>query len=107
MWYRSWGQVTGGAWGADGRLYATGHDDGVVFVLSLPTAGSVLGLQEVLSVTAEGQGIARDRWLAGGFQVLIEGDPVFPEVFRTVHGAVCRTDESLFHFLQLFPLLFL
>jgi hypothetical protein len=32
-----------------------------VFVLSLPTAGSVLGLQEVLPVTAEGQGIAWDR----------------------------------------------
>ena len=32
-----------------------------LFVLSLPTAGSVLGLQEVLPVTAEGQGIAWDR----------------------------------------------
>ena len=52
---------SGGTWGEDGRLYATGHDDGAVFVLSLPTAGSVLGLQEVLPVTAEGQGIAWDR----------------------------------------------
>ena len=51
---------SGGTWGADGRLYATGHDDGVVFVLSLPTAGSVLELNETLSVTAEGQGIAWD-----------------------------------------------
>ena len=51
---------SGGTWGADERLYATGHDDGVVFVLSLPTAGSVLELNETLLVTAEGQGIAWD-----------------------------------------------
>ena len=52
---------SGGTWGDDGQLYATGHDDGAVFVLSLPTAGSVLELQEVLPVAAEGQGIAWDR----------------------------------------------
>ena len=52
---------SGGTWGADGRLYATGHDESVVFVLSLPTAGSVLELQEVLPIAAEGQGIAWDR----------------------------------------------
>ena len=56
---------SGGAWGADGRLYATGHDDGVVFVLSLPTAGPVLELNETLSVTAEGQGIAWDPTESG------------------------------------------
>ena len=52
---------SGGAWGEDGRLYATGHDEGEVFALSLPTAGSVLELHEVLPVSAEGQGIAWDR----------------------------------------------
>ena len=51
---------SGGTWGSDGRLYATGHDDGVVLVLSLPTAGPVLELNETLPVTAEGQGIAWD-----------------------------------------------
>ena len=51
---------SGGTWGTDGRLYATGHDEGVVFVLSLPTAGSVLELSETLSGTAEGLGIAWD-----------------------------------------------
>ena len=51
---------SGGTWGEDGRLYATGHDEGVVFVLSLPEAGSVLQLEETLPVTAEGQGIAWD-----------------------------------------------
>ena len=52
---------SGGTWGDDGRLYATGHDDGSVFVLSLPTAGSVLTLHEVIPIAAEGQGIAWDR----------------------------------------------
>ena len=51
---------SGGTWGRDGRLYATGHDDGTVFVLSLPKAGSVLVLDKTLPVTAEGQGIAWD-----------------------------------------------
>jgi hypothetical protein len=62
---------SGGTWGEDGRLYATGHDDGAVFVLSLPTAGSVLGLQEVLPVTAEGQGIAWDRSEPGTLYLII------------------------------------
>ena len=42
---------SGGTWG----------DDGSVFVLSLPTAGSVLTLHEVIPIAAEGQGIAWDR----------------------------------------------
>lgn len=52
---------SGGAWGKDGRLYAAGYDRGEVYVLSLPKAGSVLVLEEILPVTAEGQGIAWDR----------------------------------------------
>jgi hypothetical protein len=52
---------SGGTWGSDGRLYITGHDEGVVFVMSLPTEGSVLKLEEEMPVRAEGQGIAWDR----------------------------------------------
>jgi hypothetical protein len=52
---------SGGTWGVDGNLYITGHDEGVVFVMSLPTAGSVLTLERELPVPAEGQGIAWDR----------------------------------------------
>ena len=52
---------SGGTWGSDGRLYITGHDEGVVFVLALPESGSVLTLEEELPITAEGQGIAWDR----------------------------------------------
>ena len=43
---------SGGTWGDDGRLYATGHDEGEVFALSLPTAGSVLELQEPVTLHA-------------------------------------------------------
>lgn len=52
---------SGGAWGDDGRLYITGHDEGTVFVLALPESGSVLRLEAELPITAEGQGIAWDR----------------------------------------------
>lgn len=52
---------SGGSWGTDGLLYITGHDEGVVFVMELPTAGSVLRLGGELPASAEGQGIAWDR----------------------------------------------
>lgn len=51
---------SGGAWGADGYLYATGHDHPEIYVLQIPAAGSVLELVETLPVTAEGQAIAWD-----------------------------------------------
>ena len=62
---------SGGTWGEDGRLYATGHDEGEVFALSLPTAGSVLELHEIIPVTAEGQGIAWDRTESGTLYSII------------------------------------
>ena len=62
---------SGGTWGTDGHLYATGHDEGEVFVLSLPTAGSVLHLEQTLPVTAEGQGIAWDRGSPGTLYSII------------------------------------
>ena len=62
---------SGGTWGEDGRLYATGHDEGAVFVLSVPTAGSVLTLHEVIPVGAEGQGIAWDRSAPGTLYSII------------------------------------
>jgi hypothetical protein len=52
---------SGGTWGADGRLYITGHDNPEIYAMSLPKSGSVLELDEILPVTAEGQGIAWDR----------------------------------------------
>ncbi len=65
---------SGGTWGEDGRLYATGHDHGVVFVLSLPVAGSVLELHQTLPVTSEGQGIAWDPTESGTLYSIIRSN---------------------------------
>lgn len=58
---------SGGAWGADGRLYVTGHDLPEVYVLELPRIGSVLKHVATIPVAVEGQAIAFDR---GGERVL-------------------------------------
>ncbi len=52
---------SGAAFGPDGLLYATGHDAAEVYVLRVPTAGSVLELVDIVPVAAEGQGIAWDK----------------------------------------------
>lgn len=51
---------SGGAFGPDGRLYATGHQAPEVYVLELPRDGSVLRLVHILPAPIEGQGIAWD-----------------------------------------------
>jgi hypothetical protein len=51
---------SGGAFGPDGLLYATGHDAPEVYALRVPAAGSVLELVEILPAPASGQGIAWD-----------------------------------------------
>jgi hypothetical protein len=51
---------SGGAWRADGLLYATGHDAAEVYVLRLPSAGPVLELVDILPAPIAGQGIAWD-----------------------------------------------
>lgn len=56
---------SGGAWGSDGLLYATGHDAAEVYVLRLPDAGSVLESLRVIPAPLAGQGIAWDRDEAG------------------------------------------
>lgn len=62
--------ASGGAWGPDGRLYVTGHDEPYLYALSLPTAGSHLVWEETIAVPAAGQGFA---W-----------DPVEPWVLYTI-----------------------
>jgi hypothetical protein len=51
---------SGGAFGADGRIYATGHDAPEVYVLRLPRAGATLELVDILPAPIAGQGIAWD-----------------------------------------------
>lgn len=52
---------SGGSWGADGLLYATGHHSPEVFVLRLPKMGGTLELVRIYGIESEGQGIAFDR----------------------------------------------
>ena len=51
---------SGGAFGPDGLIYATGHDRPEIYVLKFPQAGSVLEYVETIDVNCEGQGIAWD-----------------------------------------------
>jgi hypothetical protein len=52
---------SGGSWGPDGFLYLSGHDPAEVYKMTLPEAGSVLRLVEIIPLNIRGQGIAWDR----------------------------------------------
>lgn len=52
---------SGGAFGADGRLYATGHDRPELYVLEIPRGDDVLRLVATIPIPVEGQAIAFDR----------------------------------------------
>lgn len=56
---------SGGAWGADGRLYVTGHDHAELYVLALPRGGSTLTHVATIAAGVEGQAIAFDRTRPG------------------------------------------
>jgi len=51
---------SGGSWGPDGFLYLSGHDPAEVYKMTLPKAGSVLQLIEIVPLNIRGQGIAWD-----------------------------------------------
>ncbi|QDU89535.1 hypothetical protein Pla175_29270 [Pirellulimonas nuda] len=51
---------SGGAWGANGRLYCTGHDRGELYELELPAAGAELVLRRTIAAPLTGQGFAWD-----------------------------------------------
>lgn len=52
--------ASGASWGADGRLYASGHDRPEIYVLELPEAGSVLRHAGTVPVGSRGQAIDFD-----------------------------------------------
>ncbi|HEY8573370.1 hypothetical protein [Phenylobacterium sp.] len=52
---------SGGAWGEDGLIYATGHDEPEVYVLRLPQGGATLEHVATIHAANEGQAIAFDR----------------------------------------------
>lgn len=51
---------SGGAWGADGLLYVTGHDRPELYVLRLPEAGSTLEHVATIAIPTGGQAISWD-----------------------------------------------
>jgi hypothetical protein len=59
----TWGDSSssGGDWGDDGLLYASGHDAPELHVMRLPRQGTVLEHVAVIDVPFEGQGWAWDR----------------------------------------------
>jgi hypothetical protein len=52
---------SGGGFGPDGLLYASGHDAPEVYALRAPASGSTLELVETLGTPVEGQAIAFDK----------------------------------------------
>ncbi len=65
---------SGGVFGPDGLLYATGHDAPEIYVLRLPDAGGALELVEILPAPAEGQGLAWDPVDPGVVYTLIKAE---------------------------------
>jgi hypothetical protein len=59
----AWGasSSSGGSWGDDGLLYATGHDAKELYVLRLPKLGSTLEYVTTIDLPFEGQSWAWDR----------------------------------------------
>jgi hypothetical protein len=57
--------ASGGAFGADGRLYVTGHDRPELYVLEVPKGGGVLNLVATAEIPVNGQAIAFDRSAKG------------------------------------------
>lgn len=53
--------VSGGAFGPDGLLYVTGHDDTALYVLAMPTAGPTLKWVATIPISAQGQAFSWDR----------------------------------------------
>lgn len=51
---------SGGAFGPDGRLYVTGHDNQELYVLEFPAGGSTLQWVSTIPIAAEGQAFAWD-----------------------------------------------
>lgn len=52
--------ASGGAWGADGLLYVTGHDRPELYALRVPASGGVLDHVATIAIPTDGQAIAWD-----------------------------------------------
>lgn len=52
--------VSGGAFGPDGLLYVTGHDDTALYALAMPEAGPTLKWVATIPISAQGQAFSWD-----------------------------------------------
>ncbi len=52
---------SGAAWGTDGKLYCTGHDNYEIYVMEIPRSGYTLRHVRTIPTLTYGQGIAFDR----------------------------------------------
>ncbi|MDQ0301837.1 cycloisomerase [Ancylobacter polymorphus] len=64
---------SGGAFGPDGRLYISGHDNPELYVVAPPAMGSVMEWRETIPVEIAGQGFAFDPAQPGVVWGLIRG----------------------------------
>lgn len=64
---------SGGAFGPDGRLYITGHDNGELYVVAPPEMGPVMRWVETIPIEIGGQGFAFDPAEPGVVWGLIRG----------------------------------
>ncbi|WP_278469018.1 hypothetical protein [Gimesia maris] len=77
---------SGGAFGPNGLLYATGHDHGEVYVLRIPDTPGILEHVETLSAPIAGQGIAWDQSDIGTFFGIVRHDKEVVKL-RLTHSA--------------------
>jgi hypothetical protein len=81
--------VSGGAFGPDGLLYVTGHDDTALYVLKIPNAGSTLEWTGAIPISAQGQAFGWDPREPGVLYTLSKAGR------EIIVGRVARTQRAL------------
>lgn len=67
---------SGGAWGADGLLYVTGHDRAELYALRVPEGGGEMQLVATYPIPTNGQAIDWDPAIEGQLWSIERGDTV-------------------------------
>lgn len=79
---------SGMSWGADGRLYVTGHDRPELYVMRLPEAGSTLELVATIPIATEGQAIDWDPRMPHRLWSIMRGGSI-------IVASEIRRDDSI------------
>ena len=86
---------SGGSWGPDGFLYLSGHDRAEVYKMTLPEAGSVLKLMEIVPLNIRGQGLAWDRSQPGVIYGVMRATAVEGAAGRGTQGGGVPDDREV------------